>query len=237
MALRHDQGIVLRGYSFGEADRVLVIISPNHGLTRAVAKGVRRTRSRFGAKLEPLTHVDLVLYQGRNLATVTQVSVIEAFPGLRQDLDAVMAAGTMASTVGKVLVEEEPSHGLFLLLLRGLRALEGGAGGSDLMASFLLKLSTLIGHAPALNSCAGCGHQSDLTRFSLVGGGLVCPSCDLGGSFRFREGLTDHMAELMAADLGRFRGPDRELAVDAMGLARRFVEYHIDTGLSLAIRV
>ena len=102
-----DQGIVLRGYPFGEADRIVVLVSPNQGKVRAVAKGVRRTKSRFGGRLEPLTHVDLLLYQGRNLATVTQVSVIEPFPRLRLDLDAVMTAGAMAEAVGKVVVEGE----------------------------------------------------------------------------------------------------------------------------------
>jgi DNA repair protein RecO (recombination protein O) len=231
MSIRHDQGIVLRGYPFGEADRVVVIVSPNHGQVRAVAKGVRRTRSRFGGRLEPLTHVDLVLYQGRNLATVTQVSVIEAFPRVRQDLDAVMVAGTMAEAVGKVVVEEEPSHRVFLLLLRGLRALENGAGGMDLMASFLLKLSDAIGQAPALEHCAACGTEDRLGRFSMAGGGLICARCDTGGTFRLRDGLTEHLARLSAADLSGFTSPDSNLATDAAGLARRFVEYHIESGL------
>ena len=231
MSIRHDQGIVLRGYPFGEADRVLVIVSPNHGEVRAVAKGVRRTKSRFGGRLEPLTHVDLVLYQGRNLATVTQVSVIEAFPRLRQDLDAVMVAGTMAEAVGKVVVEEEPSHRIFLLLLRGLRALEEGAGGMDLMASFLLKLSEAIGQAPALEHCAACGARGRPGRFSMAGGGLICEGCDGGGTFRLRDGLTEHLVRLAAADLSGFTSPDSKLAADAAGLARRFVEYHIESGL------
>ena len=231
MSIRHDQGIVLRGYPFGEADRVVVIVSPNHGQVRAVAKGVRRTRSRFGGRLEPLTHVDLVLYQGRNLATVTQVSVIEAFPRIRQDLDAVMVAGTMAEAVGKVVVEEEPSHRVFLLLLRGLRALEDGAGGMDLMASFLLKLSDAIGQAPALEHCAACGTDDRVGRFSMAGGGLICERCDTGGTIRLRDGLTEHLARLSAADLSGFTSPDSKLATDAAGLARRFVEYHIDSGL------
>ncbi|MEA2057765.1 MAG: DNA repair protein RecO, partial [Actinomycetota bacterium] len=95
MALRNDQGIVLRSYPFGEADRVVVLLSANRGKIRTVAKGVRRTKSKFGGRLEPFTHVDLVTYEGRNLDTITQVSIIEAFPHLRGDLDRVVAAGTM----------------------------------------------------------------------------------------------------------------------------------------------
>ena len=102
MAVRSDQGIVLRSFPFGEADRVVVILSPNHGKLRTVAKGIRKTKSRFGGRLEPFTHVDLVLYEGRNLDTITQVSVIEVFSHLRDDLDRVMAAGTMVEAVDAV---------------------------------------------------------------------------------------------------------------------------------------
>ena len=232
MTLRRDQGIVLRGYPFGEADRIVVLVSPNHGKVRVVAKGIRRTKSRFGGRLEPLTHVDLVLYQGRNLATVTQVSVIEAFPRLRLDLDAVLVAGTMAEAIDKVVVEGEPSHRLFLLLQRGLHALEHGAGGMDLVASFLLKLMDALGLGPALRYCAACGRRDDLGRFSLAGGGLVCSRCDAGNAVRLREGLTEHLARLSTAELSGFTGPDGKLAGDAAGLTRRFVEFHIESGLA-----
>lgn len=232
MTLRREQGIVLRGFPFGEADRVVVFVSPNHGKLRAVAKGVRRTKSRFGGRLEPLTHVDLVLYQGRNLATITQVSVIEPFPRVRNDLDAVLLAGSMAEVVGKVVVEDEPSHRLFLLLQRGLHSLEQGARGMDLLASFLLKLMDALGQAPSLRWCAACGRGGALDRFSLAGGGLVCTTCDVGGSFRLREGLVSYLDELATADLLGFTGGDGPMAGDAAGLTRRFVEFHIETGLA-----
>ena len=102
MAIRNDQGIVLRSYPFGEADRVVVLLSPNRGKLRTVAKGVRKTTSRFGGRLEPFTHVDLVLYEGKNLDTITQVSIIEGFPRLRADLDRVVAAGSMVEAVDAV---------------------------------------------------------------------------------------------------------------------------------------
>ena len=95
MAIRSEQGIVLRSYPFGEADRVVVLLSPNRGKMRTVAKGVRKTKSRFGGRLEPFTHIDVVVYEGRALDTITQVSVIDPFAHLRLDLERVMAAGTM----------------------------------------------------------------------------------------------------------------------------------------------
>ena len=232
MALRREQGIVLRGFPFGEADRIIVFVSPNQGKLRAVARGVRRTKSRFGGRLEPLTHVDLVLYQGRNLPTITQVSLIEPFPRIRNDLDAVLVAGSMAEVIAKVVVEGEPSHRLFLLLQRGLQALENGAGGLDLVTSFLLKLMDVLGQAPALRWCAACGGDGPLERFSLAGGGLVCARCDAGGSFRPRHGLTSYLASLATSDLSGFTVGDGPMAGDAVGLARRFVEFHIETGLS-----
>lgn len=236
MALHSDQGIVLRGYSFGESDRIVVLISPNRGKIRTVAKGVRKTKSRFGGRLEPLTHVDLVLYEGRNLDTITQVSVISAFPKLRLDLDAVLAASTMAEAIDKVAVEGEPSHRLFLLLQRGLKALENGVRGNDLVTAFLLKLMAASGQAPALNHCASCGREDGLERFSLSGGGVMCDDCGTQGAVRLRAGLTDHLARLADADLENLPDGDETRSGEAVGIARRFVEYHIETQLdSLAV--
>lgn len=236
MALRHDQGIVLRSYPFGEADRVVVLLSPNHGKIRTVAKGIRKTKSRFGGRLEPFTHVDLILYEGRNLDTITQVAVIEPFPRLRADLDAVVAAGTMVEAADAVAQEGESSMRLFLLLHRGLRALEAGEGGPDLITAFLLKLAEVVGVAPALVRCASCGRVDQLHRFSFSGGGVVCDRCRIEGAVRLRDGVTEYLAALARADLGRLPATDQALSGEAMGIARRFVEYHLDRKLiSLAV--
>ena len=125
MALFNDTGIVLRSYAFGEADKVVVLISPNRGKLRTVAKGVRKTKSRFGGRLETLTHVDLVLYAGRNLDTITQVAIVEAFPTLRRHLDRVVTAGTMIEIADVVAQVDEPARRVFLLRRRGVRALDG----------------------------------------------------------------------------------------------------------------
>ena len=231
MALRNDQGIVLRGYPFGEADRVVVVLSPNHGKVRTVAKGVRKTKSRFGGRLEPFNHVDLVLYEGRNLDTITQVEVIESFPRLRSDLGAVTAASTMVEAADAVAQQGESSHRLFLLLQRGLRALEAGGGGPDLVTSFLLKLADVVGVAPALVACASCGGREHLARFSFAGGGVVCDRCSVEGAVRLRPGITERLADLAGADLADLPGDGDALAVEAMGVARRFVEHHLERHL------
>jgi DNA repair protein RecO (recombination protein O) len=230
MALRRDQGIVLRGYPFGEADKVVVLLSPNHGKVRAVAKGVRKTKSRFGGRLEPFTHVDLLLYEGRNLDTITQVSVVEAFAHLRLDLDRVLAAGTMVEAIDAVAQEGAGSHRLFLLLQRGLRALEAGPLHPDLVAAFLLKLAAAVGVAPALDACAECGSPDQLVHFSLASGGAVCRRCSPEHGVRLRAGLTSHLAALASADLADLP-PASELSRDAIGLTRRFVEYHLEQRL------
>jgi DNA repair protein RecO (recombination protein O) len=197
-----------------------------------VAKGIRKTKSRFGGRLEPFTHVDLVLYEGRNLDTITQVSVIETFSTVRNDLDLVMAAGTMVEAVDAVASEGEPSLRLFLLLQRGLRALDLGQTSRDLVTAFLLKLAEVIGLAPSLDACASCGRRAESLRFSFAAGGALCDNCETAGSVRLRPGLTEYLAVLAGADLGNLPEPDLQLSGEAMGIARRFVEYHLERKLS-----
>lgn len=236
MAIRNDQGIVLRGYPFGEADRVVVLLSPNHGKLRTVAKGVRKTTSRFGGRLEPFTHVDLVLYEGKNLDTITQVSIIEGFPRLRSDLPRVVGAGIMVEAADAVAQEDESSLRLFLLLQRGLRALEAGVVGNDLITSFLLKLAGVVGVAPALDNCASCGRRDGLATFSFASGGALCERCRGEQGMRLRPGVTEYMAALEKADFGSLPTAQTALSTDALGVARRFVEFHLDRSLaSLAV--
>ena len=231
MALRHDQGIVLRSYPFGEADRAVVLLSPNNGKLRTVAKGVRKTKSRFGGRLEPFCHVDLVLYEGRNLDTITQVAIIEPFHHLRADLDRVVAAGTMVEVADAVAQEKESAVRLFLLLQRGLRALEQGIPHPDLVTSFLLKAAEVVGVAPALSACAGCGRTDDLSRFSFAAGGAQCERCRTSSAFVLKDGLTTYLATIAAADLADLPPASDDFSGQAMGVTRRFVEYHLERRL------
>jgi DNA repair protein RecO (recombination protein O) len=235
MGLRHDQAIVLRSFPFGEADRVVVLLSPNHGKLRTVAKGVRRTKSRFGGRLEPFTHVDLVLYEGRNLDTITQVEVIDAFPRLRTDLRAVLAAGSMVEAIDAVTQEGEHSARAFLLLQRSLRTLEAGTPHPDLVTSFLLKVADVVGVAPALDSCAGCGTHGGLGRFAFAAGGVLCERCRTPGAVSLREGLTGYLAALAAAPVDGLPAPDPAFSGEALGVTRRFLEYHLDRPLMATV--
>ena len=231
MALRNDQGIVLRSYPFGEADRVVVLLSANRGKIRTVAKGVRRTKSKFGGRLEPFTHVDLITYEGRNLDTITQVSIIEAFPHLRGDLDRVVAAGTMVEVADFVAQEDLPSLRLFLLLQRGLRALEQGPAHPDLVTSYLLKAADVVGVAPALDACAGCGRDRELLRFSFAAGGALCDKCRTSGAYALRDGLVPYLSVIAGSEFAALPEADPRFSGEAMGVARRFVEYHLERRL------
>src|SRR5881296_3888223 len=99
MPLYKEQGIVLRSAKLGEADKIVTILTQGSGKIRGVAKGIRKTHSKFGARLEPFTHVSLMLYEGRNLDTVTQAEIISPFLALRKDLSLITAGETMLEAV------------------------------------------------------------------------------------------------------------------------------------------
>ncbi|NNF69590.1 MAG: DNA repair protein RecO, partial [Acidimicrobiia bacterium] len=171
-----------------------------------------------------------------NLDTITQVAVVEAFPALRGDLDRVVAAGTMVEVADAVSQEGESALRLFLLLRRGLDRLEAGAAHADLVTSYLLKTATIVGVAPGLDECAGCGAEAGLTRFSFADGGALCERCRTPQSYALRPGLTDYLAGLAGAELDELPDVDDGLSREAMGVTRRFLEYHLDQRLhSLAV--
>ncbi len=235
VAITHDQGIVLRSYSFGEADKVVILISPNRGKLRTVAKGIRKTKSRFGGRLEPFSHVDLVLYEGRNLDTITQVSVIEAFPRLRADYDAVILANAMTEVVDAVVQEDEAAFGLFLTLQRGLMALEAGNRSRDVLVTVFLRVADILGVAPSLDRCAGCGRAEsgpEHFRFGFAAGGLICEACAPAGAYRLRQGVIERLAELASSDLRTLSSEESDLSADALGVARRYLEHHLERRLS-----
>jgi DNA repair protein RecO (recombination protein O) len=170
-----EQGIVLRAIKLGEADKIVTIMTQGSGKVRGVAKGIRKTTSRFGARLEPFTHVSLMLYRGRGqLDTVTQAEIIAPHMAIRQDLALFAAGETMLEAVDKVAQEHERNVRLALLLLSGLRALDAKPADPAAVAeSFMLKMLSLSGFHPALTACAICG-DTDPQLFSADLGGAVC---------------------------------------------------------------
>jgi DNA repair protein RecO (recombination protein O) len=175
MPLYKEQGVVLRAAKLGEADKIVTVMTQGSGKVRAVAKGIRKTTSRFGARLEPTTHVSLMLYRGRSsLDIVSQAEIISPFLPIRSDLGLFAAAETMLEATDKVAEEHERNVRLFLLLLGGLRALETRPADSAAVAeSFLLKMLSLSGFHPSLTACAECG-RPDPSLFSSAQGGAMC---------------------------------------------------------------
>jgi DNA repair protein RecO (recombination protein O) len=178
------EAVVLRSLRYSEADRILHLYTPRRGRIGAIAKGVRRARSRFGGRLEPFFRLQLDLHEGRGeLLTVTGAQTIEAYPRLRGDALALDAAARTCDAVGRLFETEEPHPNVFNLLCRRLSLLDAGAGESagsgrsDALA-FRLKLMLAAGLAPQLGACAGCGERERLVGFSPAAGGVVCGACE-----------------------------------------------------------
>jgi DNA repair protein RecO (recombination protein O) len=231
MPLYKEQGIVLRSIKLGEADKIVSILTQSSGKIRAVAKGIRRTSSRFGARLEPLTHVSLLLYQGRNLDTVTQAEIISPFLGIRGDFGLIAAAETMLEATDKVAEEHERNVRLFLLLLSGLRALDTGPADAAAVAeSYLLKLLSLSGFHPSLSACAVCGKPGPHEWFSAGQGGLVCEDCAEHDAGRVSEPAVRWLDGLARVDLmgAGDMTPPLQTRREARAMLYGFVEYYLE---------
>ncbi len=231
MPLYKEQGIVLRAVKLGEADKIVSILTQGSGKVRAVAKGIRRTNSKFGARLEPLTHVSLLLYRGRNLDTVTQAEIVSPFRTIGGNFELIAAGETLLESVDKVAEEHERNVRLFLLLLSGLRALEARPRDAAAVAEcFLLKLLSLSGFHPSLSACAVCGASGSPGWFSAGQGGVVCQDCAEHDAGRVAEPPVRWLDALARIDL--VSAGDMTPAIDVRREARSilygFAEYHLE---------
>ncbi|HEX8099878.1 MAG TPA: DNA repair protein RecO [Actinomycetota bacterium] len=231
MPLYKEQGIVLRSVKLGEADKILTILTQGSGKVRAVAKGIRRTMSKFGGRLEPLTHASLMLYRGRNLDTVTQCEIVHPFRRVRSEFERIAAAETMAEAVDKVAEEHERNVRLFLLLLSGLRSLELGPRDPAAVAeSFLLKLLSLSGFHPSLSACAACGTPGPHPWFAASQGGVVCGNCADNDAGRTSEPALRWLDSLAKADLAGAgeMTPHEMIRREGRAILYGYAEYHLE---------
>jgi DNA repair protein RecO (recombination protein O) len=175
------EAIVLRSLRYGEADRILHVYTPHRGRVSAIAKGVRRARSRFGGRLEPFFRLNLVLYEGRSeLLTVTAAETLAGHPRLRDDAGALDGAARACEAVARVFDDGDPHAGVYHLLANELALLDADparAGRANALA-FRLKLLLAAGFAPQLAACASCGERDHLAGFSGAAGGVVCVACE-----------------------------------------------------------
>lgn len=184
MAVYRSKGIVLRSIRYGEADRILDLYTQDVGLVSVIAKGIRRTKSRFGGRLEPLSCVDFLAYEGRTLDTVTQVEVLRSFHGVRENLKSLEAAGGMVANVRAFSGGDEADRRVFNLLYHALDALDARTRDTmSIEAAFSLKLSILAGYAIRLDACISCERdpeeaaEGDHPYFAPALGGMLCADC------------------------------------------------------------
>ncbi len=228
--LYKDEGVVLRAIKLGEADRIVTLFTRDHGKVRAVAKGVRKTKSRFGGRLEPFSRVDLMIYRGRNLDTITAAEILTSFHEVRDDYTRLTSASALAEIVEKITPDRERALAVYALMLAGLGALANGNEGT-VVPAFLIKLLSLSGYHPQLVVCAGCGEPRLLGGFSPSFGGAVCELCWREDRDALRLG-SDRIAllgHLLRSDFGQPADPRATLEVtDAL---RRYTEYHLERPL------
>lgn len=180
MSLYRDAAIVLRTYKLGEADRIVVLLTPRRGKVRAVAKGVRRTRSKFGSRLEPGSHVDAQLHEGRGeLDIVTQVETITNHRRTREDLGRLAHSAALLEAVDQLALDREPNRRLFDMLVGGLRTIEDD-DPPLVVGAFYLKLLSNEGVEPELSSCIECQSTEGPFVWAVDAGGIRCRSCGTG---------------------------------------------------------
>lgn len=234
MSLYRDEGVVLRVQKLGEADRIVTVLTRRHGRVRAVAKGVRRTRSRFGATVEPFSHVDLQLYTGRSLDVVVQAEGLHAYgERLVADYGRYTAGTAVLETAERLTAEErEPSLKLFLLVVGALRTLgEGQRDAALVLDAFLLRAMAVSGYAPALEECARCGAPGLHRAFAVAVGGAVCAACRPAGAASPSPLALRLMCDLLSGDWDAAGNADLRTRKEAGGLVAAHLQWHLERGL------
>jgi DNA repair protein RecO (recombination protein O) len=234
VTLYRDTGVVLRVQKLGEADRIITLLTRRRGKLRAVAKGVRRTRSRWGARLEPFNHVDVQCYTGRSLDVVTQAQTVDAFgAGLVGDYSRYTAGCAVLETADRLVAEEgEPSLRVYLLVVGAVRALADRERDPSLVLdAFLLRAMTHAGWAPAIMDCARCAAPGPHRAFSVSGGGAVCPRCRPPGSVTPAQETVRLMDALLHGDWAVADAATAPTRRETSGLVAAHLQWHLERQL------
>jgi DNA repair protein RecO (recombination protein O) len=232
--LYRDEGIVLRTIKLGEADRIVTFFSLGHGKVRAVAKGIRKTTSKFGARLEPTSRAAFQCYRGRELDVVTQVETLEANRDLREEYALLTHAVPMLEAVDQVAPEREPNPALYRMLAGALRTL--AERRSPLVTpAFFWKLLSLEGMHPMLDGCARCGlgaDEAELIAFDLDEGGALCRPCARGAGRALTPDALTLLRRMLGGGLSGVLAEDVTHAsheVEQLGI--RALEHHVERRL------
>jgi DNA repair protein RecO (recombination protein O) len=239
MSLYRDQGVVLRSIKLGETDRIVTILGQGSGKVRAVAKGVRKPGSRFGARLEPTSHLAFQCYRGRgDLDVVTQVETIDANRALRENYGCLTHAVSMLEATDQVAQEREPNPALYRMLVGALRTLaDHGAGAHNplVSAAFFWKLLSLEGFHPVVDGCARCGEDGPFVAWDFADGGVLCRACSLGGR-PIKTESAEVIRAIVGGGLNRVLAdpPDDRILGEVERLAIASLEYHSERRLRSA---
>ncbi len=234
MSLYRDEAVVLRTQKLGEADRIITLLTREHGRVRGVAKGVRRTKSKFGARLEPGSHVDIQLYTGRTFDTVTQVESISNYgEALTDDYSRWTIAGTILEAAERFTSHEhEPALQEFKLVTGALKALaENKYDPSMILDAYLLRSLAVGGYAPSLVNCSKCDAPGPHRYFSLVGGGSVCADCRPSASATPALETLKLMSDLISGDWESAMASELRNRREANGLIAAYLQWHLERGL------
>ena len=234
MPLYRDEAVVLRTQKLGEADRIVTLLTRRHGRVRAVAKGVRRTGSRFGSRVEPFMQVDLQLHEGRTLDTVTQAETIAPFgERIAADYGRYTAGTAVLETAERLTSEErEPSLRLYLLVVGALRALAEGLHAPPLVLdAFILRAMAIAGYEPSLDACARCGDPGPHRFFAVAVGGAVCPEHRPPGAATASQTALLLLAALLEGDWSVADAADERAQREASGLVAAYLQWHLERGL------
>jgi len=227
-----DHAVVLRWHLLGESDRIVTLLTRNHGKVRAVAKGVRKTTSRIGARLEPFMWVDMQWSPGKSLAIVQQVELIGGYGAkLATNYDAFASAQAMVETADK-LTEHEATTDQTLLLVGGLRALAEGEHPHNLIVdSYLLRALSLAGWTPSLRDCAQTGQPGPHRHFVPALGGMVSSQVAPPGSATVSAETVDLLDALLHGDWEVADASSEKTRNEASALVQAFVQFHLERGL------
>jgi DNA repair protein RecO (recombination protein O) len=227
---------VLRSMRYGEADRILHLYTQDRGRVGAMAKGVRRARSRFGGRLEPFSRVALVLHEGRSdLLTVTAADTVAPHPRLRERAASLDAAARACDAVGRLFETADPHPPVYHLLCHELALLDADAAAASLsnQLAFRLKLLLAAGLSPQLSACASCGDPEHLAGFSGAAGGVVCAACE-GAGFPLGEEAHTFMTEALGRPLREAPAASDRALRQAERAIRETAEHHAHVRLRAA---
>ncbi|MEH3033852.1 MAG: DNA repair protein RecO [Aeromicrobium erythreum] len=234
MSLYRERGVVLRTHKLGEADRIISLLTRERGLVRAAAKGVRKTTSRFGGRLEPFMHVELQLAEGRTLDVVTQVETIDAFArDLGLDYPAYTAGTAMLETAERLVHDDgEPAVQQYQLLVGALRALKAqDRTPGSVLDSYQLRALAVAGYAPSFDACARCGTEGPHRHFHAPSGGMLCDDCRVSGSAAPSPFTVSLLAALLTGDWPAVAQADDRSRREATGIINAYLSWHLERGL------